>query len=111
VNIITKKDLIRGVANRWRVQYPKGIWDASGKDEIYDQLKALDLSTATEDDIAQIIGNRSWTSIKCDGCGEQVDAIVKLGQPEDYESRTVDLCPLCVGAAFKLIQKHKEEAK
>ena len=98
MEIITKRSLILDVADRWKSQYP------DGKDGIYEKLMDLKIS-ATEDDVALIIGNSSWTEINCDECGRSVDAAAQVGQEPDYESRTAIVCFPCLEIAVKKIRK------
>jgi hypothetical protein len=69
----------KDVAERWKAQYwyPNGWKDtASGSSEkVYDKLL-----TAPDDPevLAKIIGNESWTHIRCHGCNETGKAAVCL---------------------------------
>lgn len=104
----TTRDMIRGVADAWKEQYKHGgswssTFDGSSK-AVWSRLKALDVETATVADVEAIIGNASWTSLKCNQCGQEVDTVVQLGESPDYESRTVDVCADCLRAAFALIE-------
>ena len=69
-----------------------------------DALKRLDLNTATKSQVDDLIGNRSWTTLYCAECGEEVDAVMQLGEPPDYESSTTEICHECLGKAIKLIE-------
>jgi len=102
MNLTTKREIIRRVPAHWRQTYtPFQKWDDS-KGKIAKELDRINVETATEDDIERIIGNRSWTRMTCDECKKEVDALIQVGEPPDYESRTAQLCPECVRAAFSL---------
>jgi len=93
MKLITWRGKIRNVAKSWAAQY-RNTTDASKK-EVLAQLKILDTEKATIEDVAQIIGNDSWTRLICDECGEAVQAVVMVGQEPDYDSATVYLCKSC----------------
>jgi len=114
MNLLTQRDLIRGVAKKWRAAYSKyncdpplfsvrnGISKLRSKMEIADELDLLDPETATPEDVALVIGNDSWTRLKCDECKNEVDAVLIVGEKPDYESNTTSLCRCCVEAAAKV---------
>lgn len=102
--LLTSRGLIRAVAERWREQYCRtGTWYAEDKRTTYEGLSALDLDTASRDEVNRIIGNGSWTSIRCNGCNQAVETAVEVGDPPDYESATVTLCVDCVALAWNLL--------
>lgn len=68
------------------------------KAEITRKLEALDVTTATAADVAQIIGNQSWSYFCCDECSQYVEKVVEFGE---YES-TVKLCTSCLRAGSAL---------
>lgn len=94
MHILTKQSKIKNVAKNWKSQYFKnGTWKPckDGSDVIYGRLLELK-DSATEEDIASIIGNHSWTSIRCDDYGEDSEIVVVFD--EDY------ICPQCLRAAL-----------
>lgn len=95
--LITQRDLIRGLPEKWRRQYPDGGY--YGRKDVQGKLDALNCETATVEDVAAIIGNTSWTDIHCDACDESVPWIVRVGQEPDYESATAHLCGKCLADA------------
>ena len=104
MRILTKRDRILGVADKWHDQYWNKHWAGSDKHDKLLALQALDLSTATEDDIEAIVGNRSWTRIKCDQCGKDVDAAVMIGGSDEYGPDTI--CGTCIREAAKLYDNY-----
>lgn len=91
-----------GIAERWKREYrrPDGGWNDTfrykGKD-VYDRLVALG-PNPTEDAVAEIIGNGSWTDIWCDGCRSYHRLAVEIG---DEERKAY--CPTCIGEAVAIL--------
>jgi hypothetical protein len=106
MELITKRYKIDVVADRWKHQYydiSRG-WTQTlrgSTENVYRRLKELPQG-ATEEQVAGIIGNRSWTKLQCDECGKAVSAVVQVGAPPDYESSTAWLCLDCLHQAVKL---------
>ena len=102
MKLITTRLLIQKVAERWEKQYPKGSCHYEDKKDILLKLQAIDANTATADDVKNISGNSTWTSIACNECGKNVDAVVECGEPQDYESNTAYICKECLTKAVQL---------
>ena len=96
--LITKRFNIQNVAKRWKDQYQR--YNDADKMRKLAKLEALDPDKATEDDVTKIIGNISWTEIKCDECQQSTDAAMILGSKTDNE-RTVTVCMNCVIKAYE----------
>jgi len=104
MKLITVRYCIRRVANRWDSTYESHGWTEETR-EISNNLRALDPSIATKEDVHRIIGNRGWTNLKCDECEtEDLDRVVMVGQEPDYESATASLCLSCAKKALQLIE-------
>lgn len=101
-----------GAAHRWQQQY----LSASGEDwrdrvlnvrgrepttagKIYDQLLALG-DCATSEQVAEVIGNKSWSFVRCDSCSDEVEATVRLGDAYDTSAR--NYCRVCIWEAVDL---------
>ena len=97
MEVISKKKLIKDVAKRWSSQYPTG--GDGDKAIIYRNLVAQ--QPETEDEVEEIIGNRSWTRNDCGECGKDVSVLVQLGQEPDYESSTAYVCLDCLQEAIE----------
>ena len=95
----TTRGEIRSVVARWTAQYPPG-----SKDDITARLKALNTETATAADVAAIIGNPTWTDLRCDDCAADVACVVEFGQDDDYDSPTATVCVPCLSRALTLAQ-------
>lgn len=103
MELITERTQVRNVAKLWRRQYP------NSKQDIAEKLDALDVETATAEDVAAIIGNDSWCKpSKCNECGETVPVAVMVGEEPDYESATATLCFSCVEKALSLMGSNVE---
>jgi hypothetical protein len=94
--LFTQRDMIRRIPEQWQLAYrEKLIGDRNCKDT-YEKLRKLDLETCSDVDVARIIGNFAWTSLRCDGCGNQCDAVVHVGEEPDCESSSAAICKECI---------------
>lgn len=89
----------RGVAERWRNQYFKqdGGWSKhpdSTSEAIYESLRCLGGNPDIAK-VANIIGNKSWSYIACDGCNEYVERAIRLGRA---------YCFTCIGEAAEVMK-------
>lgn len=100
--IITTRDRIREVAKRWGQAYGKGQY-GQDKMETLSKLSLLDLETVSAEKVDEIIGNKSWTSQRCDECDEYVHSVVRLGMEPDYDSNTAYVCFDCLSKAAALV--------
>ena len=100
MELLNERTETRTIVKRWDMYA-----SCSDREEILQQLKKLDLETATAKDVAQIVGNGSWvkTRYECHECGQEYDQVVTLGEPPDYEACTADICEDCLRKALKLI--------
>jgi len=103
---------IQEVAQRWRKVYEpfkdKDFkYNGKSKQQIALELDALDPNTATAKDVEDIIGNTTWTKLRCDECEQEVDAVVEVGEEPTYESSTARLCKGCLQKAVALWPKRK----
>lgn len=94
---ITQRDCILRVCDRWEAQYTPFDRHSQDKLETYKRLQRLNLETCSAKDVADVIGNSSWTTLKCDECGQEADWVLRVGEEPDYESRTACLCKACAG--------------
>lgn len=92
--LITRRDRILIVLDRWTQQYPRDLL------AVRQGLAALDLMTCDRGAVDTIIGNTSWTDLICDECKRDSDALVHVGSEPDYDSRSANLCPACLARAF-----------
>lgn len=129
MEVVTKKQLCKDVAKRWKGQYFTGhsletrewstIHDVKfdrrfyksdhkiSAEVIYDNLVALG-GEGSPKQIADIIGNDVWTKITCDECGKSVDVAVYLGEELDHDSATALVCLPCLMKAIRLGEEEGE---
>lgn len=106
-SVINRKDHLRSVPDRWFRSYGKSVdrgdrWD---KGPITKALLALKGTEFTEEQVNKIIDNTSWTSFTCDECGTEQLVLINVccGDPDDYDTRQIDLCPTCVQQMVNLL--------
>lgn len=98
MELVFSRQNIINVAARWHQQYSDGLYPALII--IGERLAALDLESATPDDVAAIIGNKSWSHFTCHECGTSgLDRAVRLGG--EFDDR-LDYCASCLRAAAAL---------
>ncbi len=103
MRVQTKRGLIRQVAAHWKMQYANG--EPARFVGVGDRLAALNGETATESDVAAIIGHPGWTRNGCDECENESDITVQVGQEPDYESSTANMCVGCLEKAIMLARE------
>lgn len=109
INIITREQKIENVPKSWAEQYVGYVGcDKSKKREKLFELEAA--GQLSQESINETIGNTSWTELRCDNCKKDKDALVRIGDEPDYDSRWQDLCLDCLGKAQKLLTQ-KEGSK
>lgn len=113
---ITIRSQIRELPDELRRvwQLPNGSWKRIGQPEpdtekIHAAVSALNLETAPPEDVQAAMQFPSgWIrQPKCDECGREVDVVVQLGEPLDYESSTANVCIECLRAAIKVARTEK----
>jgi hypothetical protein len=93
--LVTRQEIIKDVPSRWKESYPeRDRMLAAGRTagQIEDALFALDLESATVDDVKRIIGNASWTELTCGICEMDRDAVISV--PKEYDGPTL-VCRTC----------------
>ena len=65
---------------------------------------ATHITPLTIDELYRITGPFMCDYMICDQCGERSKQLVKIDQPDDYESTTARLCKGCVEAAFGMFK-------
>lgn len=101
--VITTRDRIKDVAKRWKAQYhSKGGWVVpifGNREEVYLDLKKLNIDTCKKEDVDNIIGNTSWTDLTCNECNRHRNSLVILEKSESY----FEICPSCLTKAKEKI--------
>lgn len=102
--ILTQRDLIRDVVERWQVRY----WEfdsqgQTGRNEFYRvarKLKNLDVETAAAAQVEEIVGGNSLTTYVCDSCDKRHGTVILIGTyPPDTSLSTAMVCATCLNAA------------
>lgn len=107
MKLLTKTNLKTMALASWREQYQtNGKWHPRECKLIYDSLCGLP-NSATEDDIAEIIGNDSYTTIECMECYQSVNEAVDFGYGEDRQI----LCLDCLDIGTKMLLSHLDEKR
>lgn len=101
MEVITKKSFIQNAARNFEQQYPIEKYKDTSHYKTLLKLKELP-ENHKESDVTTAIGNNSWTLNICHQCKQDVDLVVIVGEPEDYESSTARLCLPCLRDAVKL---------
>lgn len=107
MKITTRNMRAREAAKKWKFQYKDSNaneWrNRNGHDREKTYRQLVELGTSPDPDaVDEIIGNPTWTDVKCDQCGAYVDMVVQVGQEPDYDSATCELCVSCINNAFEL---------
>lgn len=105
MQIITERDRIRTVAERWARQYGIGTrWECDPVMQgILQSLEMLSGDTCSAEIVNKIIGNNTWTRMRCDECKEDTTWIIQLGEMSGYESNTANICRACFDKAITLV--------
>lgn len=102
MEVIKVSDVIKNVPNKWYEFYKnwKDYGDKWDKKPITEALLALG-NDPKKEDIDRIIGNDSWTTLKCDSCRENTDMVISF-EINGGEYRH-DLCRECLSNGYKLL--------
>lgn len=101
--IKTRETLIADVLHRWKKQYSSsetfswmnGITDKTA------QLEALYAErTPTKEAIDEIIGNDSWTVLRCDNCDRDVEKVCIMERYENY----LQVCSACLRMCVSIME-------
>jgi hypothetical protein len=104
--LITRRDVIRNGIRSFIKNYSSSKYQNKWLD-VANKLSTLDPETCAKEDVNDIIGNNSWTSLLCHECCEDCDVVVQLGQEPDYESMTANVCADCLTQACALCKEIK----
>lgn len=103
--ILTKRDFILSAAERWEMLHV----DKQKTKRDLETLKALrrmNLATATEGDVAKVVGHWGLTCLVCDVCHEEIDAALVY---EDRNAEPHGFCQACFVQAAQLFGKMQRE--
>lgn len=104
--VLDERTQVKQAIEEWVQAYgldQGGYGDNRGR-RVGAELMALDQETATAAQVAEIIGNDSWTHAKaCDECGQESWRVVEIGEPRAPDSATAVVCRDCLRAALRLL--------
>jgi hypothetical protein len=102
IEIITAQEKLRDVPRQWRKQYEgKPVTKWNNHPEMTAKLMALKWPF-TKDQVDSIIGNTTWTELKCDLCDSDADALARLSC---WETRYIDICLDCLNKAVSRLKR------
>lgn len=100
LKILTTDMMVASVASRWKNQYyenDKWATTMRGNPElIHEKLLCLG-NDATAEDVADIIGNSTWTRVQCCKCLQSVEAAA-------FVTETDVCCEYCLTEAFDALR-------
>lgn len=102
MRMITERDVIAGVRDRWMEQYrgydtrQRAGWSKKTFGEIRSALNSLQTNLCSVSDVDEAIGATGWADNKCDECGRHSKVLMRFGEEPDYEARWQDLCVDCL---------------
>lgn len=105
MRIITKRQKIKGVLDAWKKQYSKYPSNEMIKQHaITKELEELNFNNVSAKKINEIIGNNSWTELRCEECMEDKNKVVRFLEryEDEYEVNSCDLCLDCLKSGIKL---------
>ncbi len=99
MKVLTLSQVIADAPKRWAAQYDGTTY--ADKQEKTERLAAL-LPGFTAEQVNAIIGNSSWTELKCDLCGENVEAVIGCSPYwDDFGERSISMCASCADLASR----------
>jgi hypothetical protein len=97
MTLLYRADVVANVPMRWAAAYNNWHYDAEKRVKT-EKLLALPAGFSAED-VNAIIGNDSWTELKCSECQKNHDVLIQIGDEPDYDARYVELCRDCLSRA------------
>ena len=101
MKILTVQELANTAKDCWKRQYfYDGSWKhGSDKKTVYENLVSLG-ETPIPSQINEVIGNNSWTMLKCSVCNKEVDTVVVFS----IDDSSFYLCKKCLNKSTRLIK-------
>lgn len=104
--VIYRAEVIAGAPDRWAHQYER-YGRETDKGVKTTLLAALKGTRFTAEQVDKIIGNETWTELKCDECEQNSEAVVRITHFDD----DVSLCALCLAHAVTLLPPPPQPAE
>lgn len=103
MDLLTRHSMAQIASQRWDQQYNRSV--DSHKIAIGARLRNLSLPV-DPDVVDLIVGNTSWTSIGiCHECRKEPDALIQIGETQDYDSSTANVCLDCIRRAAEMLEQ------
>lgn len=100
IAFITERSLILGAVHQWQ---GNSYYTTKKKHkDILNKLKALDLNTATANEINEIVGSL-LVFCSCDHCDSEEYPFVEIGERIPYECTSQTLCLKCMKDAVAVM--------
>lgn len=113
MEIVRDTELAASAAKRWKKQYfYDGEWCNSrtkNYKEIYNNLRDFG-SHPTPGEVEKIIGNNSWTEVRCYVCDGILQKAIRFHKPEE-DSRVWSVCLECLEKAVNLLDPNRESIR
>lgn len=94
--IIHVRDTIASAPDRWKKQYDR-YSDDGGKQKITEKLMALKArGNFTAQEVNEVIGNESWTTISCETCDLSKEKLIAMGYDTEWDCPTAYTCLECL---------------
>ena len=108
MKIISKRDLIRRVKIQYDLQYggKPDAWllsDGTSPKAKSAALALLNLEVCAEEAVNEIIGNDSWTALKCDECGDDCYFLIGFGESASQGGQWTKVCHACLMNALEMM--------
>lgn len=98
--ILTVKGLLNSVVRRWKEAY-RGSSQEDKRQKGIELSRLQDEGNLTVASVGQVIGNTTWTDLKCDSCDESFNEIVGFEVGGRYPTQ---LCQSCLTKALNLFE-------
>lgn len=101
IEIKRRADVIKSAPDRWKAQYERHSgtnWEKHQK--ITHELQALNSTEFTAEDVNKIIGNESWTALRCDECGVNSEVLCSIGTDTEWGGPAGFYCDRCLREAL-----------
>lgn len=107
--IVTKRNLLTTVAERWRATYQRRdewlpapqVMDTA---TIYAALRALP-ADRTEAHVVALTGDNRWTQNRCHECASDSEVTIGFAQEAHHPTETTYLCVACLQQALDRVNR------
>ena len=108
MKVITRRNLIRDIAKNWQAHWIDYSGDKKSKCMDYKgilaRLKKLNLNKCEREEVDDIIGNVTWTELRCTFCNNDAEIVVVNNDVTTADPGEIIVCNKCVDLATNLIK-------